>query len=88
MNAEEEGDASLLCLCFSRFVSTKPLNIHCFGSDLTWLPWQQIASHFRGGSRAKNSLAFPMHNEWPETALMLALSRSDLPRLVWPSQLS
>lgn len=29
-----------------------------------------------------------MHNEWPETALTLALSRSDLLRSVWPSQLS
>lgn len=29
-----------------------------------------------------------MHNEWPETALTLALSRSDLLRSVWPSRLS
>lgn len=82
----DEGNASVLCLCFGRFVSTKTLNIHCLSSDLRWLPWQQIASHFK--RRTKNSLAFPMHNEWPETALTQALSRSDLLRSVWPSQLS
>lgn len=76
ISADEE-DAALRLGFLARFVSTKTLNIHRPSSDLRWLPCQQIASHFeeRGGEGAlKIALAFPMHNEWPETALVRASS--------------
>lgn len=80
ISADEGGAASALLLGFlARFVSTKTLNIHRPSSDLRWLPCQKIASHFGAlgvewGGALKIALAFPMHNEWPETALARASS--------------